>query len=788
MTYSRPLRLIHWTVAILVTCQLAIAVVLTQLRSLSYGQLVLSLHRQIGLAILVLVLTRLVMSRRHKIPAQGSINLPPWQMRTATMVHGAFIVLLMVQPVIGVLVACGRGDSIGLLGLISVSLPIEMSDAVRERLMTVHAVTATLIFALVLLHVAAVLFNRIVRRVPVIDRMLPPISSDTLINRMSVGRQLSLAFALVIGAALLVGVNAVATYRDLSRESAAFQTGDVAAADQLRAAQVAWKDYALGTAGNGPGDAAHLKEFADSAKASLEDAQTHASAGDLKTALPAVIEQLTAAAVPGADARAAVMAVGAKLQDLVDSQAMVMLQHRTENDELAARGHDLIVVTVLPVVLAGLITGVLLARSFTGSLTRMAALIKSIEADRRDMNIHVDGSGEFAGLARDIISMRVAVESRGSAAAKRQADLEAERARLAQEQLHREAELERQQRIARQVQREQLASEFELQIAGIIGTVSDAAQALSSSATTMASSAAVSTQRSRDASAVAARTSESASAVAAGTGDLSAKAQAVRENAEQSKSRAGFAVQEAAQANAQIRHLVTGVQQISSITDLIAAVARQTHLLAINARIEAARAGDVGRGFSIVADEVKVLAHRTGEAAGGIEKQIREINAAAARSLEYLQRLLEVIAGVDQAASAIFEVTDAQVASTRQIAERVSEISSSTHSVATDIRDAQETVDATEQMSAEVVEAAALIGDQTDQLREQVARFVMRLRDAGSAGASVPPSRGSDGGVDRRGEARPASGYPVPSDIDAWTASKDDRGEAYAIEPHRLAG
>jgi cytochrome b561 len=47
--------MVHWAIAILVTCQLAIAVVLTQLRSLAYGQLVLSLHRQLGLLILLLV-------------------------------------------------------------------------------------------------------------------------------------------------------------------------------------------------------------------------------------------------------------------------------------------------------------------------------------------------------------------------------------------------------------------------------------------------------------------------------------------------------------------------------------------------------------------------------------------------------------------------------------------------------------------------------------------------------------------------------------------------------------
>jgi methyl-accepting chemotaxis protein len=219
---------------------------------------------------------------------------------------------------------------------------------------------------------------------------------------------------------------------------------------------------------------------------------------------------------------------------------------------------------------------------------------------------------------------------------------------------------------------------------------------------------------------------------------LSSTAQSVRENAEQSKSRAGLAVKEAADAKAQIDHLVTAARQISGITDLIATVARKTNLLAINARIEAARAGEVGRGFSIVADEVKVLASQTREATHGIEKQIKEVNAAAALSSESLQRLSEVIAGVDQATAAIFTATDAQFAATRQLATRVAQISSSMGTVAQDIRGAQETAHATERMSADVVEAAAVIDEQTEQLREKLSHFVIQLRNAGSTITSQP--------------------------------------------------
>jgi methyl-accepting chemotaxis protein len=91
---------------------------------------------------------------------------------------------------------------------------------------------------------------------------------------------------------------------------------------------------------------------------------------------------------------------------------------------------------------------------------------------------------------------------------------------------------------------------------------------------------------------------------------------------------------------------------------------------------------------------------------------------------------------VDQATSAIFAATDAQFAATRQLAKRVSEISSSMGTVAQDIRGAQETAHATERMSADVVEAAAVIDEQTEQLREKLRQFVVQLRNAGAAATS----------------------------------------------------
>lgn len=737
MIYPRPLQAIHWAVATLVTVQLAIAVVLGQLRSLEYGQLVLSLHRQLGLVILLLIIARLVVARWHRPPEHSPGVLPAWQVHVASLVHRLFLGVLVMQPIVGMFVAWARGDTVSVLGVLQIPAPVELSDSTRERLTTVHTAVAILLFALCVLHVGAVVFNRIVRRASLIERMLPAREAGQLVNRMPVALQLTLAFGLVVTIASIAGINAVATYRASYRATEEFQQGEIVAADQTRAAQVAWKELVgLALAPGAATDAQRIQELADTARSSLEEAMAHTPAGEIHRSLEALIAEVAAGPGTPQDVRS-LRDRDAKLQEIVDSQGFVAFQRRTDNEQRAARGHDLIVVTLLPMILTGLVAALLLARSVTGSLGQMSVLIRSIESERRDGDIRVVGDAEFASLTREIVSMRAAVERRGEVAAEQRAQFDADRVRLAEEQQQREVAAERQSRVDRQVHRERLAGEFELQVAAIVDTVARTAQELTETAASMATSASNTTERSREASVIADQTSGTASLIARGTEELSGTAQSVRENAEQSQARAALAVKEAAAATEQIQSLLAAVRQIGSITEMIAGVARQTNLLAINARIEAAHAGEIGRGFSVVANEVKDLAQQTRNATHGIGKQIEEVVSAAAHSSHSLEKLREVIAGVEMTASAIFRATDEQFASTRDMANRVAEISASTGSVAENIRHTRSTASDTEALSGEVAKAAQVMDEQAMQLREQVARFVLQLRVAAAGTSEV---------------------------------------------------
>src|SRR5690554_5393484 len=87
----------------------------------------------------------------------------------------------------------------------------------------------------------------------------------------------------------------------------------------------------------------------------------------------------------------------------------------------------------------------------------------------------------------------------------------------------------------------------------------------------------------------------------------------------------------------EVQALAAQTQNINSVLDVIRAVAEQTNLLALNAAIEAARAGEHGRGFAVVADEVRALAHRTQQSTGEIEEMINAIQQVTERTVAAME-------------------------------------------------------------------------------------------------------------------------------------------------------
>ena len=175
---------------------------------------------------------------------------------------------------------------------------------------------------------------------------------------------------------------------------------------------------------------------------------------------------------------------------------------------------------------------------------------------------------------------------------------------------------------------------------------------------TIAATSTQASERAASASSATERASENVQAVAAGAEELSSSIAEISRQVGEANQVSTQAMEKTERADAVMKRLEGEAGAIGDVVRLITDIAEQTNLLALNATIEAARAGEAGKGFAVVASEVKSLAEQTAKATSQISRQVSGIqtgSSEAAEAMAEIRKVIEMLSGISSGISAAVE-------------------------------------------------------------------------------------------------------------------------------------
>jgi methyl-accepting chemotaxis protein len=274
---------------------------------------------------------------------------------------------------------------------------------------------------------------------------------------------------------------------------------------------------------------------------------------------------------------------------------------------------------------------------------------------------------------------------------------------------------------------ENAISAFRKQAERLLKLVADRAGEMRSTATGLFDAFGYTSQRAESAVLTSNEASTNVETAAVAAEELSGSIAEIGRQLNQTAEVVRIAVGEARVTNQDIGALAEDAQKIGDVSKLIRNIAEQTNLLALNATIEAARAGEAGRGFAVVASEVKSLAVQTAKATEEISSHILGVQNSTGKAVDAIGRIAHRMQEIDNYTSAVAATVQQQSAATGEISQNVANAADGAKLIVTVLSEVAGATTKTQQSAQTVLNASESVEDAAANLRSEVEGFLTKV-------------------------------------------------------------